>query len=122
LVYLGKKQDSREGIRKYKSQGDVDPGLIRQISQLSMMMGKAADLSTFCSCIQELERLTGDYINLAPLQEVLFSGIPGAVKSLGAWGGDFALIATPWNIEKVKEYCSGLGLEEVYGFRELIIA
>ncbi len=121
LVYLGKKQNSREGIRKYKSQGEVDPGLIRQISQLSMMLGKAADLSTFCACVQELERLTGDYVQLVPLQEVLFAGIPGAIKSLGAWGGDFALIATPWEFEKVKDFCGNLGLEEVYRFSEIIL-
>ena len=121
LVYLGKKQDSREGIRKYKSQGEVDPGLIRQICQLSMMLAKAADLSTFCSCIQELERLTGDYVQMVPLQEVLFAGIPGAVKSLGAWGGDFALIATPWEFEKVKGYCGGLGLDDVYRFSKIVL-
>ncbi len=121
LVWLGKKQDSRQGIETYRSKGKVDIGLLRQISQLSLMLAKAADLATFCSCIQELERLTGDYIEKEPLQENIFKGIPGAVKSLGAWGGDFCLIASPWKIEKVKEYCMDLGLVDVYGFGELVI-
>ena len=121
LVWLGKKQDSRKGIQTYRDRGTVDPGLIRQVSQLSMMMAKSADLSTFCSCIQELERLTGDFIGEIPLQERMFAALPGAVKSLGAWGGDFALIATPWKKEKVVAFCEGIGLKDVFGFGEIVL-
>jgi len=120
LVYLGKKQNSREGIASYRAKGAPETGLLRQISQLSIMLGKSADLGTFCACIQELERLTGDYIGITPIQETLFKAMPGAAKSLGAWGGDFALLATPWEEQKVKAYCSELGLQEVHAFTDLV--
>ena len=36
-------------------------------------------------------------INLKPVKEVLFSDFNGAIKSLGAWGGDFVMVTSKTN-------------------------
>ncbi|NNE30196.1 MAG: GHMP kinase [Saprospiraceae bacterium] len=120
LVYLGQKQSSESEVNEYRKRGSADPSLIRQISQTTMMTAKSGDLSTFVACLQELERITGDYLGRQPVQERLFSALPGAAKSLGAWGGDFVLLATPWDEQKVKDYCNDLGFSTVFPFKEVV--
>lgn len=120
LVYLGKKQKSDAEVANYRSLEKPSAGLIQQINRLSYTVSRSADLGTFCSCLQELERFTGDFLGRQPIQETIFKSLPGAAKSLGAWGGDFALLATPWSEEKVKAFCNDLGLSTVFNFESIV--
>jgi len=120
LVYLGKKQKSSDAISEFEKRGEVDEDLIRQVNRLTQMVAKSADLGTFCACLQELERLTGDFLNRQPVQEQFFKTLPGAAKSLGAWGGDFVLLATPWPQTKVEELCNDLGFSTVLNFKQTV--
>jgi hypothetical protein len=51
----------------------------------------------------------------------MFRDFIGETKSLGAWGGDFAMVATPMPESYVRTYFSLKGLTTVFGFEELVL-
>ncbi|MBK9336528.1 MAG: GHMP kinase [Lewinellaceae bacterium] len=93
FVFLGKKQDSRAGIRRFRERVQNDSGLINAVSDLTRQCLLAQTLSDFCAILLEHERLIGRALDLPRAQDLYFSDFSGVVKSLGAWGGDFVLAA-----------------------------
>ena len=49
-----------------------------------------------------------------------FSDFEGSVKSLGAWGGDFALAASDMNESQISAYFSSKGFNTVISYRDMI--
>ncbi|MCB0663651.1 MAG: hypothetical protein KDC24_12975, partial [Saprospiraceae bacterium] len=89
FVYLGNKQNSREGIRMYRSKGKPGVQLLNEINQLTSDFISAQDISQLTTAMVKHEKLVGKYLGITPLQEREFPDFKGALKSLGAWGGDF---------------------------------
>ena len=52
--------------------------------------------------------------------ESRFPGLRGSVKSLGAWGGDFVMIATEQDPETLYNYLDKLGLDTRFRFKDLV--
>lgn len=117
FVYLNVKQDSREGIARYRQKRPVPQGLLNEISELGITLAKATDLSEFCRAIDRHEALISGLLGLPTVKERLFPDFPGSLKSLGAWGGDFILAASEADT-------SGYFLEKGYptrlAYRDLI--
>ncbi len=90
FVYLNKKQNSREGITRYKAVKKDKTDYLREISELSRAAASAQTLNTFEVVLNEHEDLTSKLLDIPRVCEQ-FPDYPGAVKSLGAWGGDFIL-------------------------------
>ncbi|MBK8923619.1 MAG: GHMP kinase [Saprospirales bacterium] len=93
FVFLGKKQNSLDGIRHYRARAHFDPALIGDISGLTQQLLDAQTLDQCCSVLLEHERRIARALDLPRVQELYFPDFPGVVKSLGAWGGDFVLAA-----------------------------
>ncbi len=98
FYYLGNKQDSREGIKHYKS---LDTGniswLVDQVTQITNEVLLSSDLSSFEDLLLQHERLISDGLGLPRAQDLFFPNFKGVIKSLGAWGGDFVLSTRPIN-------------------------
>ena len=62
----------------------------------------ATTLEEFEVLISKHETLVGELIQHPPLKTSHFADYPGAIKSLGAWGGDFFL-ATRTNTQYFKD-------------------
>lgn len=119
FVYLGQKQDSREGIRRYRERSEqISPRLLDEIGALTLAAASAVQLADFEKIMAEHERIIGSLLGLEPVQQSRFSDHPGVVKSLGAWGGDFVLATGP--AEATKAYFAGKGLDTVLGYGELM--
>ena len=100
FVYLGQKQDSREGIRRYRSMVQTEStALAAQISALSRRAIQAATLAEFEAVLLEHEHLIAQALGLPRAQDLLFPNVKGVVKSLGAWGGDFVLVTGEHSLE-----------------------
>lgn len=91
FVHLNKKQNSREGIERYKKLKGNLTSEIKQISDLANDFLTCQKLSDFERLMKEHEKIVSKTIRLKPIQEQLFSDYFGQTKSLGAWGGDFIL-------------------------------
>ena len=117
FIHLNKKQDSREGIAQYRSQISNTPNIINKISELTTKLIDCKTLLEFESLIQEHENLISSVIKLKPIKELLFKDYQGAIKSLGAWGGDFILVTGK---ESKMEYFRDKGYETIIPFNNMM--
>jgi mevalonate kinase len=120
FVYLGKKQDSQESVRKFKEQmlsGDVNTV---QISEITDAMIRAATLKEFLTLIHRHEEILASLLGLKMVKEELFPDFPGEIKSLGAWGGDFVMAGTYLAPEEVKDYFSRKNLPVVFKWQDIV--
>jgi mevalonate kinase len=97
FVHLNKKQNSREGIAHYKTNNKNNKLAIEQVSNITNLILKATTLNEFQKLIDTHEQIISNIINQKPIKERLFNDFNGSIKSLGAWGGDFVLVASKNN-------------------------
>ncbi|MFA6238674.1 MAG: GYDIA family GHMP kinase [Bacteriovorax sp.] len=120
FVYLGKKQNSRDAIKDYTKKRPYPATLITKMTELTQEFLNANTLKQFQAAMILHEELVGSSLGMTPVKELLFSDFNGAIKSLGAWGGDFVMVATDENLASVKNYFAGKGLDVVYSYDDLI--
>ncbi len=118
FVYSGKKQSSDESIRTF-DKNLVSPHDVKAISSLSEKMASTASLSDFIQMMDEHEIITTKYITLEPIKKTHFTDFPGAIKSLGAWGGDFLLAASSVAPETIIAYFRDKGLTTIISFNDM---
>lgn len=122
FLYLGRKQNSRDGIARYREKKpNLNlPALIEVMNQMNQQWLVATQLDEFEKILQEHERLIASIIDLTPVRERLFPDYEGQIKSLGAWGGDFALVTAPNGITAAQKYFQDKGLSVLIPFEEMI--
>ncbi len=121
FIYLNKKQNSREGIKRYrKAMGDKEPALDK-ISRLTWSFLEASTLAGFEKLLAEHEKIVSDFIEMPGVRELYFDDFPGAIKSSGAWGGDFVLAASSRPFEFLREYFETKGFPTIIPYSQLII-
>ena len=123
FVHLNKKQNSREGIQRYKEYQakkslDSSRDDINEISNLSNEFVKATSSKELEKVILEHENIIASIIKLHPVKKELFSDYFGAVKSLGAWGGDFVLVS---GNEDTPNYFKQKGFGTILPYSEMIL-
>ena len=91
FVYLNKKQNSRDGIVKYRKYDNGSSDLIAKVSENTRKIIRAKDLTSFESLLTVHENLIANTLKIKTVKDTLFADYTGAIKSLGAWGGDFIL-------------------------------
>lgn len=123
LVYTGQKQNSREGIQRYKSLiKDTDTtALIDKVSRLTLEILRAKDLATFEQILAEHEALISQTLQLPTVQQQYFQDFWGQTKSLGAWGGDFLLATSDRGLSETKAYFHQKGLDQVFQFSDWLL-
>ena len=118
FVYLNKKQSSKQAIANYrKKQFDTD-ALVSEISKITEEMIAAQNLSAFEVLLVEHERILSKVLEIPPIKSQLFSDYPGAIKSLGAWGGDFVLVTAEENPEN---YFGRKGFNTAIPFSNMVL-
>ena len=118
FVHLNAKQNSKEGIAKFREHNQNIEKEIEIISGISDAFLEATSLEDFDRLIIEHERIVSSIIKLKPVKEKLFPDYFGEIKSLGAWGGDFILatgnLATP-------AYFKNKGFETILTYAEMVL-
>ncbi len=116
FVHLNRKQDSRKGIELYRSQRK-NPALIQEFSELTNRFLHAENIGSLENVIREHEVKLSSFLGISGVQNQLFSDYGGAVKSLGAWGGDFVLAT---KTEGWENYFRSRNFPEIFSWEELI--
>jgi mevalonate kinase len=120
LVYLGKKQNTQNQIEAFhKNNLALSGNIIDKISDITLKLVSAKDLAEFMLLLETHEAIVSSVLDKPTLKESRFSDFNGTIKSLGAWGGDFALIASTLNFEEVSDYFEFKGLKDVFRFSQL---
>lgn len=117
FIHLNKKQNSREGIALYQSQKENYPLALTEISEFTSKIINCNDLQEFESLINKHEEIISSIINLIPVKELMFNDYNGAIKSLGAWGGDFILATGE---SENMEYFRKKGYETIIPFKDML--
>lgn len=122
FVHLNLKQNSREGIKRYKEKRGFDKlsltENINQISGVSQQMVNAKKLSDFEKLIEEHESIIASIIELPKVKDKLFPDYYGSIKSLGAWGGDFVLVT---GNENTPNYFKEKGYTTILSYSEMVL-
>jgi mevalonate kinase len=121
FIYLGKKQNSREGIKHYRKKVKHHAQLIDHISTLTKAILESINLADFERFLIEHEAVVSQTLELPRIQDQYFSDFPGVVKSLGAWGGDFVMATSNLGVSKTKEYFNEKGFEVFLKYEDLIL-
>nr|WP_315138175.1 GYDIA family GHMP kinase [uncultured Capnocytophaga sp.] len=118
FVYLNQKQNSREGIARYRSVSKSKRKLAESITHLTEHLVLAYTIADFCAILNEHEMLISEYLGIPTVKEYLFSDYKGTVKSLGAWGGDFVLAIS--ETEDTPNYFSSKGFDICIPYDEMV--
>lgn len=122
FVYLERKQNSRDGIARYRRKM-VEPNedLVKEVSNLTAQMLYASSLKDWNVMIAEHEDIISKILELPKVKDRYFNDFPGQIKSLGAWGGDFALASSEMDKREIRNYFNKKGFETVIPFHEMVL-
>lgn len=118
FVHLNQKQNSRSGIKAYKSVNKTTPQDIEAINTITQQLIDTTSFEKFKSLLLTHESLIAKTTNQTPIQETHFSDFNGQIKSLGAWGGDFVLVASN---EDPTSYFKDKGYTTIITYQDLIL-
>lgn len=121
FVFLGKKQDSKKGIAHYKEKGKVTESKIQKISTLSTELINISGLKGFEKLLKEHENIIAELIGFQKVKSIYFNDYWGAVKSLGAWGGDFVLVTSDRSFKETQKYFNEKGFNVFLKYEDLIL-
>ncbi len=118
FVHLNKKQNSKEGIKKYREYKGNVLAFAEEISLLTNEILKSSSITDFENLISEHEKIIASIIQQKPVQQQLFTDYFGQTKSLGAWGGDF-ILAT--GNDNTPIYFKQKGFNTVINYQDIIL-
>ena len=119
FVHLNKKRNSRDAIVDY-SRLDIDKKIFTtQISAISDRMTASTTLEDFEDLMKWHEKEIAKVLGVEPIQSRLFPDYWGAIKSLGAWGGDFILATGD---KKTPDYFKEKGYETIIPYSHMVLS
>ena len=118
FVFLNQKQNSRDAIAHYKTNKSNTEVAINQINDITTQMMSCKTIDEFSLLIDKHETIISKTIHQKTVKEQLFNDFKGNIKSLGAWGGDFVLVACK---ENPVDYFKNKGYQTVIRYSKMIL-
>ena len=115
FVYRGKKQLTSESLNLVKSKPFSDDQIDR-FNFLTDAFLQSKSLLELEDVIEEHESLLAEHLGLTKVKQELFGELPGQVKSLGGWGGDFVLVT---RLRSSEQWLKQKGYTTIFPFKEL---
>lgn len=121
FIYSGAKKSTRNEVKRFLSEGKISTSKVDTMNQISKAIAASKSLTDFQKLMVEHENFVGELIKVKPVKQQYFSDLNGEIKSLGAWGGDFYLVATSMQDRDVLNYFKRKGLRVVFPWREIVL-
>jgi len=121
LVYSGKKKGTAQEVHSFLKERVISETQIAEMSALSEEFAACRNQQDFNRLIEIHESMIGKIIDQVPVKAQFSPDFDGAIKSLGAWGGDFWLVSTALPFQQVREYFVNKGLDTVFKWSDLIL-
>ena len=118
FVFLNQKQNSRDAIAHYKTNKSNTEVAINEINDITTQMMSCKTIDEFSLLIDKHETIISKTIHQKTVKEQLFNDFKGSIKSLGAWGGDFVLVACK---ENPIDYFKNKGYQTVIRYSNMIL-
>jgi mevalonate kinase len=120
FIYLNKKQSSKTALDYYFKKAKKRKTLAAALTDITKSIIECQSLTKFIKLIEQHELLVSEHLMLQTVKSLHFQDFDGAVKSLGAWGGDFIMAATEMSALEVKAYFNAKGFDTIIPFNEMI--
>ena len=120
FVYLGKKQNSLEAVKKFNV-SQTDNGVIKEIDEITMELIRSKLYINLEKLISRHEAIISNRIQTQTVKDLYFKDYWSEIKSLGAWGGDFILALSEDGFDKTKSYFESKGYHIFYSYNQLIL-
>ncbi|XCI75729.1 MAG: GYDIA family GHMP kinase [Flavobacteriales bacterium] len=117
FLHLNRKQNSRKAIQTYRTK-DIANESFELISSITQKVLYCTTLDDFENLLSYHEQILSTLLGTPSIKEQYFSDYPGVIKSLGAWGGDFALVGVR---EGMRDYFSQKGFHTMVPFNEMML-
>ncbi|MCO5285412.1 MAG: GYDIA family GHMP kinase [Chitinophagaceae bacterium] len=117
FVYLGKKQISAGEVAAFKKKVTTKDQL-HEMNRIVEAASQCTSIIDWENLMMQSEALMSSILHFSTVKEQLFPDYPYAVKSLGAWGGDFVM-ATFRDISEAKKYFQQKQKQPIFTFKEL---
>ena len=116
FVHQNQKRNSRKAIAAYEALKKGEKLDFSELNAITNALSQTSTLEAFESLIIQHETLISELIQHPPLKTTHFADYNGAIKSLGAWGGDFFL-ATGTE----QQYFKDKGYNTIIPFKEMVL-
>lgn len=121
VVYLNRKQNSANAVSSYHKTKKVNPALLEEISLISRQMTQSVSVDNFMEQMSRHEALIKKITGLKTVKERLFPDFEGAIKSLGAWGGDFILCLSHQKKSDIVNFFQTKGYHTLFNLNEITL-
>jgi len=122
FVYLNQKQSSKTAVEYYFKKAKQKKTMVKKLTALTESTISCKGLKEFISIMSEHEAIVAEHLGLEQVKQKHFSDFQGGIKSLGAWGGDFIMVASDQGEDAVKSYFTNKGFATVIPYSEMIFA
>jgi mevalonate kinase len=119
-VPLGKKQQSKKEVAAFLEGMNFSEIDLVAVSQLSEAICETASPVELIRLVNEHEYILSTILKKDPLA-LRFPDFPGTAKSLGAWGGDFAMFVSAAEPKEVIKILRSSGFSKVFSYSDLEI-
>ena len=122
FAYLGKKRNSTQAVNQFNENEERSyVSEIHEIDAITEEMIQTAELRNFRRLMHEHERIISGILGIPAIGEKFFNDLSGEVKSLGAWGGDFVMLASDMPKEYLISYLRKKDLNIWFGYDEIVL-
>lgn len=123
LAYLGNKASTSDAIKNFEEKiKNIDLSTrIDLINRLTYHILDAKTVEHLIKAIEIHEETISYLLDKEPIKKRLFQSFDGAVKSLGAWGGDFVLFVGNEKLEKFKQQTEEQFGLKLYSIKDLLV-
>lgn len=107
-------------VKNFLNKETIVNGVIEVINDLTSKILNCQSLEIFMNLMVEHELIISKATGLPTVKDTYFSDFNGEIKSLGAWGGDFALVASPLADIEQQAYFTDKGFPTFFPLINLI--
>lgn len=120
FLYLGHKQSSQAEVESYEARTiDGKASIVNDLTSLTQEMIACQSFSTFNKIIISHEDIISRALGYEKVKDTYFKDFWGEVKSLGAWGGDFAMVTSDRSPSETRDYFLEKGFGTFIPFHEI---
>ncbi len=120
FIYLGNKQDSSISVEQFKKKRRKLNTEIQLISDLSKHIATSKRIDDFEYYLKEHELILSSVLKRKTIKEERFKDLVGEIKSLGAWGGDFAMLTWHGSESKLDKYLQNKKIQTAFSFEKMV--
>lgn len=121
FAYSGKKQNSQLEVGRFNKKPSIDDAVLSRADTITEQMLVATSLNEFGELMKEHESLISSIVHRKMIKDEHFYDFKGYIKSLGAWGGDFFMVASDKDESYIKTYFENKSINTVFRYNEIVL-